>query len=155
MGMTGVPAEYAMHRYLTDTEASRFQDMRKAIATPDAVSQVSQVVEISRSAVQIFKQLMHAVFQDEQASLSMVGGVWRAYEATIEAELPSVLRSAEILIEAGEPGLASRLLTDFSHTRLLSTLGMAEPMLRSLEARLSTMGRLNLTTTHLAPEQIW
>lgn len=44
---------------------------------------------------------MHAVFQDGQASLSVVCDLWRAYEATVEAKLPSILRSAEILIEAG------------------------------------------------------
>lgn len=155
MGMTDVPVEYAMHRYLTDNEASRFQDMRRAISSPEAISRVPQGVEISRSAVQIFKQLMHAVFQDGEASLSMVSDIWRAYEATIEAELPSVLRSAEILIDAGKPDLASWLLTDFSHNRLRSTLHMAEPMLRSLEAKLAVFGRLNKTTIHLAPEQIW
>ena len=57
MGMTSVPNEYALHRYLTEGEASRFQDMRKAISSPDAISQIPQGVEISRSAVQIFKQL--------------------------------------------------------------------------------------------------
>lgn len=155
IGMTEVPGEYGMHRYLTDGEAARFQDMRKAIQRPDAVSHVPQGVEITRSAAQIFKQLMHAVFQDAEATLSMVGEQWRAYESALAAELPAVLRSAEILISANEPKLASRLLTDFSITRLRSSLSLAEPMLRALEARLTLLGRLNLTTAHRSPEQIW
>ncbi|MBX9454771.1 MAG: C69 family dipeptidase [Rhizobium sp.] len=155
MGMTDVPAEYAMHRYLTDYEASRFQDMRKAISSPEAVSQVPQGVEISRSAVQIFRQLMHAAFQDGGATLLSVSDIWRAFEADVAAELPAVLRSAEILIEANEADLAARLLTDFSHTRLRSTLTMAEPMLRALEVKLTALSRLNMTTSHTAPGQIW
>ena len=155
MGVTGIPAEYAMHRYLTDHEASRFQDLRKAISRPDAVSQVPQGVEITRSAAQIFKQLMHAVFQDGEPMLSIVSEQWRAFEGVLEAELPAVLRSAEILMDASERELASRLLTDFSMTRLRSSLDVAEPMLRALEARLTLSNRLNLTTRHVGPEQIW
>lgn len=155
MGMTAVPPEYGMHRYLTEGESTRFQDLRKAIARPDAVSPVPQGVEITRSAVQIFKQLMHAAFQDAQETLPLVGAQWRAYEASLAADLPDVLRSAAILIEAGERGLATRLLTDFSSTRLLASLAAAEPMLRALEARLTMLGRLNLTSRHVAPEQIW
>lgn len=155
MGMTAVPPEYGMHRYLTEGESARFQDLRKAIARPDAVSPVPQGVEITRSAVQIFKQLMHAAFQDAQETLPLVSAQWRAYEASLAADLPDVLRSAAILIEAGEKGLAARLLTDFSATRLLASLGAAEPMLRALEARLTMLGRLNLTVRHSAPDQIW
>lgn len=155
MGMTSVPSEYAMHRYLTEGEASRFQDMRNAIASSDAISQVPQGVEISRSAVHVFKQLMHAAFQDTDASRAIVSDLWREYERQVAEELPAVQRSAEILIDAGEPGLAIRLLTDFSHTRLRSTLAMAEPMVRSLEAKLTVFGRLNGSTIHVAPDQIW
>jgi len=155
IGMREVPHEYAMHRYLTDHEAARFQDMRKAVASLDAISVVPQGVEITRSAVQVFRQLMHAVFQDGEATLAEVSGIWRACEAKLAAELPDVMKSAEILIEAGEPGLAERLLTDFSHTRLRQTLSMAEPMLRALEAKLSVLGRLNMSTEHIAPEQLW
>jgi hypothetical protein len=155
MGMTSIPNEYAMHRYLTEGEASRFQDMRKVISNPDAISRIPQGVEISRSAVQIFKQLMHAALQDTEASRSAVSDIWREYEHQVAAELPSVLRSAQILLDAGEPDLATRLLTDFTHTRLGSTLAMAEPMLRSLELKLSVFGRLNGSTSHVAPEQVW
>jgi hypothetical protein len=155
MGITSVPAEFGVHRYLTEGEAARFQDLRKAIARPDAVSPVPQGVEVTRSAVQVYKQLMHAVFQDEQETLALVGDQWRAYEASLAEELPEVERSAEILFDAGEPALAARLLTDFTRTRLLAGLSAAEPMLRALEARLSMMGRLNLGLQHKAPEQIW
>lgn len=155
MGATSIPAEYGMHRYLTEGEAARFQDLRKAISRPDAVSPVPQGVEISRSAAQIFKQLMHAVFQDQDATLPMVSTQWRAFERRLAAELRDVERSAEILIEAGEHSLAARLLTDFSSTRLLASLSAAEPMLRALEARLAMLGQLNLSREHRAPEQIW
>ena len=155
MGMTSVPPEYGMHRYLTEGESARFQDLRKAVARPDAISPVPQGIDITRSAVQIFKQLMHAVFQDAETLLPLISAQWRSFEKSLADDLPHVLRSAKILIEAGEPDLASRLLTDFSTTRLLTSLSAAEPMLRALEAWLTMTGRLNLTNRHRAPEQIW
>ena len=94
VGMTDVPTEYARHRYLNEGEASRFQDLRKAVARPDAVSQIPQGVEVTRSAVQIFKQLMHAVFQDIDGTLPLVSAHWRAYEERLAADLPDLLRSA-------------------------------------------------------------
>lgn len=155
IGMTAVPAEYGRHRYLTEGEAARFQDLRKAVARPEAISTIPQGVEITRSAFQVFKHLMHAVFQDAEPTLPLVTGHWRAVEAGLAADLPYVVKSAAILIEAGEPALAARVLTDFSRKGMLSTLDAAEAWLRALEARLAATGRLNLTATHRAPAQIW
>lgn len=156
MGMTQVPAEYGPHRYLTEGEAARFHDRRKAVARPHSVSSVPQGAEITRSAVQVFKHLMHAVFQQHEATLAMVQAHWRGLEAGLMAELPDVLRSAEVLLDAGEDRLAARLLDEHVRSRLLSSLNDAEHLLRSLEAMLRVSGKLNQDLTrYQGPSQIW
>lgn len=156
MGMTQVPAEYGPHRYLTEGEAARFHDRRKAEARPQSVSSVPQGAEITRSAVQVFKHLMHAVFQHHEPTLALVQAHWRGLEAHLLAELPDVLRSAEVLLDAGEDRLAARLLDEHVRGRLLSSLDDAEHLLRSLEAMLQVSGKLNVDATRYhGPAQIW
>jgi dipeptidase len=156
LGMDAVPAEYGPHRYLTTGEAARFHDRRKVIARPNSVSTVPQGAEITRSAMQVFKHLMHATFQDHATLLPLVQSLWRAREAEFAADLPDVLRSAEILLDAGEARLATRLLDDFARTRLLGTLDEAEHLLRALEAMLRVGGKLNMDTqAYRGPAQVW
>jgi hypothetical protein len=156
MGISQVPAEYGPHRYLTEGEAARFHDRRKAVVRPQSVSTVPQGAEITRSAVQVFKHLMHAVFQDHESTLAMVQTHWRGLESRLFAELPDVLRSAEVLLDAGEDRLAARLLDEHVSSRLLSSLNDAEHLLRSLEAMLRVSGKLNQDLTrYQGPSQIW
>jgi dipeptidase len=156
MGQSAVPPEYGPHRYLTTGEAARFHDRRKAVTRPDSVSSVPQGAEITRSAMQIFKHLMHAVFQDEEIALPLVQRHWRAHEAAFAAELPDVLRSAEVLIDAGEARLATRLLDEHARARLLLTLDEAVHLLRGIEALLRAGGKLNLDRQfYRGPAQIW
>ncbi|MFN4129660.1 MAG: C69 family dipeptidase [Paracoccaceae bacterium] len=156
MGMTDVPAEYGPHRYLTTGEAARFHDRRKVIARPNSVSTVPQGAEITRSAMQIFKHLMQAVFQDHETMLPMVQKHWRGHEARFAVELADVLRSAEVLIDAGEVRLATRLLDQHARACLLLTLDEADHLLRGLEAMLRVGGKLNLDhKSYSGPAQIW
>jgi dipeptidase len=156
MGMTTVPPEYGPHRFLTAGEASRFHDRRKAVTRPNSVSSVPQGAEITRSAMQVFKHLMHAVFQDHACHLPLVQAHWRAHEAAFAAELPDLLRTAEILLDAGEARLATRLLDEHARTRLLGTLDDAEHLLRGLEALLRVGGKLNFDCLdYKGPAQIW
>jgi hypothetical protein len=72
------------------------------------------------------------------------------------AELPDVLRSAEVLLDVGEERLAARLLDEHVRSRLLSSLNDAEHLLRSLEAMLRVSGKLNQDLTrYQGPSQIW
>jgi hypothetical protein len=72
------------------------------------------------------------------------------------AELPDVLRSAQVLLDAGEDRLAARLLDEHVSSRLLSSLDDAEHLLRSLEAMLRVSGQLNGDRTrYQGPSQIW
>ncbi|MEJ2019156.1 MAG: dipeptidase, partial [Maritimibacter sp.] len=153
LGMTGVPDEYAQHRYLTQGEAHRFLDLRKEKENPDTVSHVEQGIEVADSAVYQFKRLMHLIFQDNSL-MGEVSDHWRRMEADLADDLPNALRSAELLLEAGEPDLAARLLTNESHRWLDIGLEDCNAIVSSAHARLRRAGRLNRTKRPHTPEQI-
>jgi dipeptidase len=154
MGMTGVPPEYGPHRYLTSGESARFLDTRHALRNPASASLIPQGAEVTRSAFQAGKRLMHLAFQMPEPLMSEVWAQCRATERRLAAELPDVLRSAEILIDAGAPELAARLLTDHAATRLLAALDESEKMAASAEVRLRAQAELNHGEPR-RPDQIW
>ncbi|MCV2868874.1 C69 family dipeptidase [Defluviimonas sp. WL0002] len=154
LGMTEVPDEYAQHRYLTHGEAHRFLDRRKETKNPDTVSHVAQGIEVADSAVYQFKRLMHLSFHDP-ALLNEVSSHWRRLEASLDAELTDVLRSAQILLEAGEDRLAARLLTAESHRWLSGALDDCAALVAASHAGLRRKGQLNRTDKPLAPAQLW
>ncbi|SHI34320.1 C69 family dipeptidase [Wenxinia saemankumensis] len=154
LGQAGVPDEYAQHRYLTTGEAHRFLDRRKEVKDPETVSHVPQGIEVSTCAVAEFKRLMHLAFQDEGLRVE-AWDHFRAMEAEIAADLPRVLRSAELLIAAGEPVLAARLLTRENAAWLGRGLDDCRALAASGHARLRQRGVLNRTRRPLAPAQRW
>ena len=155
LGQTEIPAEFGPHRYLTAGESARFLDLRHEKDRPDTVSKVAQANEVTRSAFYIYKRLMHLAFQQPDSVLRDVSEHWRRTEARLAEELPSVLRSAEILCDAGEEGLAVRLLTEHSRVRLLETLADAEALVAASEARARVTGVLNRHGKPVVPGQIW
>ncbi|MBV6638882.1 MAG: dipeptidase, partial [Mameliella sp.] len=154
LGQTEVPDEYAQHRYLTTGEAHRFLDRRKEDKDPDTVSHVPQGIEVADSAVYQFKRLMHLAFQDE-ALLREVWDHWRLMEARLAEQLPEVLRSAEILLDAGETGLARRVLTRESSAWLAAGLEDCRALVAAGHARLRMRDALNRNGKPLAPAQLW
>ncbi|MCC5982860.1 MAG: C69 family dipeptidase [Rhodobacteraceae bacterium] len=154
MGMTEVPPEYGPHRYLTSGESRRFLDHRHAIRNPDSVSHVTQAAEVTASAFQAGKRLMHLAFQMPAPLLAEAWAQARATEARLAEELPDILRSAEVLLDAGEERLAARLLTDHAATRLLTALAETEALAAAAEIRLRRQGRPNHGAA-TGPEQIW
>lgn len=155
LGQETVPPAWRQHRYLTAGESHRFLDCRKADKNPDTVSLVPQGIETGPSAYRDFKRLMHLAFQKPDPILREVWSHWRAIEAQTSAEIPEVLRAAALLIEAGEADLASRVLTEFSHTRFDRALADCSALAEAAYARLRALGALNLTATPLSPKQIW
>lgn len=154
LGQTAVPDAYAQHRYLTTGEAARFLDSRKEAKNPDTVSHVPQGVEVSASAFYQFKRLMHLAFQDE-ALRGQVWEHWRQMERDLAADLPDILRSAELLMAAGEPDLAKRLLTRESCAWLGAALADCTALVDAGLAVLGRAGRLNRTRRPLSPKQLW
>ncbi|GAB2176883.1 C69 family dipeptidase [Dongia sp. agr-C8] len=156
MGMRDVPEEYRQHRYLTVGEASRFMDLRHARnGNSDSVSAIPQGIESTRSAAQVFKRLLYLVFQNPETFLPEVMETWTAVERRLAAAQPSVLRTAETLIAAGELELACDYLTYYGRSELSNALTLAETLAESIEARTRARFGIRTDAEPLAPEQIW
>jgi hypothetical protein len=155
MGQTGVPAEYGLHRYLTAGECSRFLDNRNEEAASERTSVVPQGQEVTRSAFQIQKRLMHLAFQSGENVLADLSDHWRTMEVRLAHELHDVARAAQILILAGEERLAADHLTRFSTGYLMQALQDAESFSAAYEARLRNAGRLNVSARARVPKQVW
>lgn len=155
LGQASVPDAFGQHRYLTTGESARFLDCRKEEKNPETVSHVPQGVETGDSAVYQFKRLMHLAFQAQDDILSEVWAHWRTLEAQVNAEVPDVLRSAEILIKAGEAKLAARVMGEFSHRCLNAALEDCRALVEAAQARLRVAGRLNMAGKPMSPEQLW
>ncbi len=155
MGQTEIPSEYGPHRYLMAGESARFLDNRYEATAPEKTSAVWQGQEVTRSAFQIQKRLMHLVFQAGGVALDETAGHWRMMEAHAAAGLPGTLRAAEVLTGAGEEALAAEILTRFSRCHLMQALQDAEAFATAHEARLRTAGALNLSPKARVPKQVW
>lgn len=155
IGQSSVPPAYRQHRYLSTGESHRFLDTRKLDRNPDTVSLVPQGVETAGSAVHAYKRLMHLAFQKPEPLLAEVQTHWRAVEKSVNARLPDVLRSARILLDAGEDALAAQVLTEFSHARLAEALTDCQALADAAYARLRALGELNMTCEPRGAEQIW
>ena len=153
MGISEVPAEFRMHRYLTDGEAATFLDDRKA--ADQVVSAVPQSVEATRSATYVFKRLLNLAFQRKGEMLPELIAVWNASEKRLLAEIPAVIRTARTLIDAGEPALATRFLTYFSSTELMKALDGAEKLGDALDIRIRALHGISGDVRPSGPEQIW
>lgn len=155
LGIERVPFEYGRHRYLGRGESARFIDRVHEVTGPDAISDIPQGAASTRSAVAVFKRLMHLAFQGDDAWVTEVSTHWRAVERGLAAELADVQRSAAILVDAGAPELARRLLTEHVETRLLRVLAEAEALAAGYEARLRAGAGLNMSAVPRLPDQIW
>jgi hypothetical protein len=155
IGQQEIPSEFGPHRYLMAGESGRFLDARAGGDRPDSVSTVSQLAEVSRSAVHIYKRLMHLTFLQQEDVLHEVSGHWRRVETRLAGELHGIMRSAEVLLEAGEEQLAAQVLTEYNRSRLLQTLTDAEALVSWLEARLRALGHSRLRSGIVSLEQVW
>jgi hypothetical protein len=155
VGQTGVPAEFGPHRYLTAGESARFLDNRNGALPPEQTSAIGQGQEVTRSAFQIMKRLMHLAFQSGPQALGEVSQHWRLMEERLAQELPGVITSAEILIAAGREDLAGQVVTRFSAANLLLALQDAEALAAAYEVRLRNAGEINASCKTRVPEQLW
>ncbi|MFZ9199475.1 MAG: C69 family dipeptidase [Paracoccaceae bacterium] len=155
MGQTEVPSEYGPHRYLTAGESARFLNNRYGDTSPERTSSVRQGQEVTRSAFQIQKRLMHLAFQIGDTALGELWDHWRIMETRLARELNDVTRAAQLLVVAGEEGLAADHLNRCSTDNLMQALQDAEALAAAYEARLRNAGKLNLAARVKAPKQVW
>jgi len=156
MGVRDVPEEYRQHRYLTAGEDSRFVDLRHAEkGNLSSLSQIPQGIESTRSAAQVFKRLMYLVFQHKAEFLPEVTATWEAAERRLRDAQPGVIRTAAVLLDAGEAELAMNYLTYYCGTELLKALDLGEALAESIEARTRLRFGVNTDPEPLSPQQIW
>ena len=155
MGMTEIPLEYGIHRYLTTGESARFLDERHSERNGDTVSHVSQGAEVTHSAFAVNKRLMHLAFQMQDPLLGEIYAHMRRCEVRLAADLPDVLRSAEILLQHKEERLARRLLSAQSAAWLQDALQEAMYLADAAEKRVRNRAALNLNPVPKKPCQIW
>ena len=152
MGSDDVPPEFGQHRYLTHDEARRFVDSRHG---DEVRSRVPQAVEATRSAFRAVKRLMYYVLAHSDEYLPEVTAIFEAHEGRLLGEVDGVLKSAEILLAAGEPGLAQRHLTYYSTNELLKGLTLVETLTNYLETRTNLEHELRDVVGWVGPDQVW
>lgn len=156
MGMSQIAEEYRQHRYLTDGEASRFLDMRHALAgRTDSVSIVPQGIEASRSAVAIFKRLLYLALRSPQLYLPFLESTFVAFEKGLSAEVEKIERIAGLLLDQGETELAAYIQTRFANDRLRDGLRIGEDLSAALEARIRVTVGFDSDPKPVSAEQIW
>ena len=155
MGQTDIPVEYGLHRYLTTGESSRFLYHRHDDDEPGRISTVPQNREVTRSAFQVQKRLMHLAFRLGPDALRDIRAHWRAMEARLAEELPDIVASGEILMATGRADLAALALTRFSAQALSLALQDAEALSAAYEVLLRNAGGLKDGGAAMVPEQIW
>jgi len=152
MGTADVPPEYKQHRYLTFDESGRFVDSRRK---PDQQSAVSQGIESTRSAFQLFKRLFYLVMEHHEAFLPEVTVLFEAFEEKLIQAHDDVVRTAVTLLEAGEIELASDYLTYYSQTEAMNALQLAEVLAASLEMKTKMLYGIRDSKEVRGVEQIW
>lgn len=123
LGATSVPPEFQRHRYLTEGEATRFQDVAQ------------RGIESTRYAFRVYKRLLYLVQEHQTKFLPEVTEALEGFESRLIADQESVEETARTLYEAGKPELARRYLTYYCQTEALNGLQLAEALAQSLEAR--------------------
>jgi len=154
LSLTSIPEEFRLHRYLTEGEAACFLDAHNPIGS-ETLSLVSQGIESTRSATQIFKRLQYLVFQHSDLFLPEITAIWEALEKRLINDCANVADAARILLAANEPELAARCLTYFSRTELLNGLEMAEKLAQSYELRTRVLFGIDASTKPQGPERLW
>jgi dipeptidase len=152
LGVESIPPEFRQHRYLTTGEGASFVDDSDPA---DSASVVPQRIEATRSAVFTFKRLLYLVTEHYEQFLPEVTPVFEALENQLLTDLAEVVRSARILADHGEPGLARQMLTRFSETQALRSLDLGEALLNSMEARSRLIYGVREERSWRGPEQLW
>ena len=152
LGGSSVPLELRRHRYLSSGEDAALVDAHRDTAPP---SSVSQRIEATRSAVAVFRCVLHLLAEHHERFLPEVIPVWEALERELAGDVDRVRDAAGILLDAGRDDLATDLLTRFGHTQAIRALDLGEAMAASMEARSRLLHGIRDEPGWRGPEQIW
>ena len=124
IGVERVAPEYMRHRYLTAGEAERSN-----------IQRAQQGLESTRYVNRAVKRLLYLVDEHREVFLPEVKAALAAFESRQIAAQPGLERTARILLDAREPALARRYLTDQANTAAVDALHLIEALAESVEVR--------------------
>ncbi|KAF2792712.1 peptidase U34 [Melanomma pulvis-pyrius CBS 109.77] len=117
-----VPPEFGEHRYLTKDAASSFLD-------PDF-----QLQEASLFAGRLFKRVLYYACSNPDEFLPIVTSMLEGFENQSRSDLSYIEKSAQVLIDVGERGVARELLTFYSQTRAGKALDVGNALVGVLDS---------------------
>ncbi len=123
LGVDSILPEYQRHRYLTAGEAER------------GVAPELRGVESTRFADRAVKRLLYLVDQHRESFLPEVTAALEGFEAHELAAQEDIDRTAQILLNAHDEGLAHRYLTEQANTAAAGGLRLIEALADGIEAR--------------------
>lgn len=126
IGVTEVPPEFGMHRYLTEGTAPRF------------LNPAFQQQEATEFAGRLFKRLMYNTCAHPDAHLERVIRVLTAFEDDMLAQQSRVEQLALLAFDA-DPELARALLTHYSNGRAMAALELGRDLVAGIEAENRTV----------------
>ncbi|KAK2592331.1 hypothetical protein QQS21_009950 [Conoideocrella luteorostrata] len=128
LGGNSIPPEFGEHRYLTTGSSSSF-------LSPDY-----ELQEASIFAGRVFKRVLYYMCSAPSILLPVVTDMLQAFEKESASDMKWVETGAKILIEKGERGTASNLMTYYSHTRANRALELGNTMINALDGYFKLKG---------------
>ncbi|MDZ7669329.1 MAG: C69 family dipeptidase [Gammaproteobacteria bacterium] len=128
IGVQSVPAEYRLHRYLTEDSG------------PNFINPEFQLQEATEFAGRLFKRLMYYTCAFPEEHLARVQATLGAFEASTREDLPDIERLAALAYagDGADPALGRALLTRYSHGRAAEALTLGRALLAGIEAEVKT-----------------
>jgi len=124
IGIESIPPEFSYHRYLSEGEASRFQDT------------AFQVQEGTDFAFREFKRLMYLACERPDEYYPMVRAALEGFESRLRDDQTYIESTARALMKSGNRDLAVRFLTDYSMERSMEALRMGQALADGIEAHM-------------------
>jgi dipeptidase len=123
IGVRKIAPQFGKHRYLTKGEARRFLDSDW------------QIQEATEFAGRTFKRLLYYTCDHPEKFLPEVTEALTAFENRLMSERDTVVKTANVLFDAGQDDLARDFLTRYSWESGREGLRLGNALLASVEAR--------------------
>jgi dipeptidase len=124
IGVQSAPPEYRRHRYLTAGEAERH-----------TIEPSQRGLESTRYVNRSVKRLLYLVDEHRDAFLPEVSAALTAFNRNQIELQPGIERTARLLLDAREPDLARRYLTEQAHIAAAKQMDLLEGLAAGIEAR--------------------
>lgn len=136
LGVDSVPPEYRRHRYLTAGEAERIIDPAQ------------QGLESTQYADAAVKRLLYLVDEHRELFLPEASAALDAFDTRQLAAQQEIERTAQVLLDAHEEGLARRYLAEQAHASAADGLHLIQSLADGIEARTKVLYGIRTPEDH-------